>query len=156
MRDEKCGRLGVGWQVNLALLYGRRGEFERAVRLIESAYAIDKDRKDGFANLGWIKAEQKDWEDALELMLRDAECGRLSSSWQISLAELFGRRGEIEYAADLIEEVYSKDPDVKDGYVRLGWIKAEKKDWEGAFSLAVRDEKCGRLGVGWQVNLALL
>ena len=81
----------------------------------------------------------------MELTLRDAECGRLSLSWQINLAELYGRRGEFEQAADLIEEVYRQDPDFKDGYARLGSIKAENKDWESAYMFLKNDQKRGRI-----------
>jgi len=76
-RDLKGNRLSPGWQVNLAQVYGRTGEMDRAIKLIEAAYSTDSNLKDGYARLGWIKATVRDWEGAFDLMNRDIKMNQL-------------------------------------------------------------------------------
>ena len=138
-RDLDENRLSPVWRINLALLYGRQGEFERSLRLIEQAYLDSDEVRGGFSRLGNIKVEQQDWSGALAIMNRDLEEDRISPGWQVNLAQMYGRKGDFEYAVELIEQAYEQNPGIKDGFARLGWIKAETKDWQGAFELSKRD-----------------
>jgi tetratricopeptide (TPR) repeat protein len=156
IKDHQQGRMSPDWQLNLAQLYGRRGEFERATSLILGAYEADSFLQNGFARLGWIRAETQDWEGALELSARDARLSRISPLWQMHLALLHGRLGEFKSASIMMESAYQADSSLISGFCRLGWIRAEKKDWNGAFELAARDERLARLSPAWQVNLAQL
>lgn len=153
-RDYKEGRLSPGWQVNLAQVYGRTGEMDRAISLIEDAYSINTDLKDGYARLGWIKATVRDWEGAFDLMNRDMEMNRISPVWQVNLAQMLGRKGEWNRGIQLIKQAYASNLGLKDGYARLGWIKTEAQDWHDTISLMAEDRKQKRLSSGWQSNLA--
>jgi len=156
VQDEIRDRLTPGGRVNLAQLYGRQGAFDHAVALIESAYTADMTLKDGFARLGWIQAEKKEWSAALQLAERDLATGRISPGWQVNIAQLYGRTGDPAQAETLITQAYNQKPQLKDGFARLGWINMENRDWVAALQWAERDLATGRVSPGWQVNIAQL
>ena len=155
-RDWESKRLSPGWQVNFAQMVGRKGEFSRAMELIDKAYSANPDLKDGYARLGWIKTETQDWSSALDLMNKDSKLDRISPAWKVNLAQLYGRCGKWEIAIELIDKAYSANPDLKDGYARLGWIKTETQDWSSALDLMNKDSKLDRISPAWKVNLAQL
>lgn len=155
-RDLEENRISPGWQINLAQMFGRNGNFDRATALIVQAYAADQTLTDGFARLGWIKAEQWDWDGALEIMQRDMEENRISPGWQINLAQVFGQMEKWDRAAELIAQAYAADAALTDGYARLGWLKAEQQDWNGAFELMIMDHEINRLLPEWRHNLAMI
>jgi tetratricopeptide (TPR) repeat protein len=154
-RDWEGKRLSPIWQLHFAQMIGRKGEFDFAMEIIDRAYSKDKDLKNGFARLGWIKTEEQDWSGAFEIMDRDWEGKRLSPIWQLHFAQMIGRKGEFELAIRMIEEAYTVDTDLKDGYAKLGWNKTESRDWNGVFDLISMDDDRNRLSSGWKANLAM-
>jgi tetratricopeptide (TPR) repeat protein len=141
--------------VELALVYGREGDFDRASSLVQDLYKKDKSKKDCFARLGWIKAANKDWKGALEISYRDYKKNRISPSWQINIAQLLGRMGEWDRAVDIIKRSYNQNSGIKDGFAKLGWIKFEERQWPGAIELIEKDHRYDRLTPAWLINLAL-
>lgn len=154
--DDVAGRLTPTMQIAVAQWHGRQGEFAAAARQIDDAYARQETVRDGFARLGWIQAEANDWPGALEMGQRDESARRLTPGWKINLAQLYGRCGDFVRAAELIDEAYSQDAALQDGFTRLGWVKMEQGDCRSALDLARRDEAGGRLTPGRKVNLAML
>jgi tetratricopeptide (TPR) repeat protein len=155
-KDEAEKRLSPPWAIQLALLYGKKGKFARASRLIESAYESGPSLRNGFARLGWMKAEQGEWRKALELMAMDEAQDRITANWQINLAQVYGRQGEYDHASSLIDSAYEADPTLQNGFSRLGWLKAEQQEWDGALQLMARDEALNRITPNWAINLAQL
>ena len=155
-KDREAGRLSPLWQINLAQVYAQTGDFITAMDLIERAYAINEVVKDGYARLGWIKTKTQDWSGACELMNRDLKSNRISPIWQVHLAQMVGRRGEWDRAIELIEQAYAANHDLRNGYARLGWIKADIQDWSGVFDLMAKDHKKGRLSAEWQKKMAMI
>ncbi|MBN2809622.1 MAG: tetratricopeptide repeat protein, partial [Deltaproteobacteria bacterium] len=78
-----------GALLNLGLVHGRMGDLSRATELIGHAYEQSSQFKDGFARLGWLRTESKDWSGALVLAKRDLEASRLTPVWRINLALLY-------------------------------------------------------------------
>lgn len=142
--------------INLGLVCARKGDFLRAEKLINIAYAKDEKITDGFARIGSIKAETRDWSGALELMIKDNEIGRLSPDWQIQLALMYGRMDLFKTSVNLIENAYSYNKFVKDGFAQLGWIKADNRNWENAREKMQLDLVKGRMSPPWKVNFAIV
>jgi tetratricopeptide (TPR) repeat protein len=153
-KDRKLDRITPAWKINLAQVYGRRGEWDQAIRSIEEAYSTNTNLKDGYARLGWIKCEEKDWLGVREIMVRDLTANRISPGWRVNLAQIYGRSGEWDIAFELIKDAYSADSELKDGYSRLGWIEAENQNWVNALEIMNLDREAKRLSTIWQVNLA--
>ena len=121
-RDEDWSRLSREWQVNLAELYARCGQFDQAIERIEALYDNKKLRtQDGFARLGWVKTATEDWQGAVDLMRKDLEHQRLSATWRTQLALAEAHCGQWDSAESLITEAYEYNAVLKDGYTRLGW-----------------------------------
>lgn len=139
----------------LALVEAKLGCFADSIPLIESAYAKCPTLRDGFAKVGWIKAEKKDWQGAFELAVRDYAARRSTPAWQVNVAQLYGRRDDFVTAMDLIERAYAESPKMVSGFARLGAIRMEKRDWQGAYSLMDRDRKSGRLNPIWELRMAV-
>jgi len=152
----KSNPLHIEAKINLAVVFGRKGDFVQGQALIEDVYALSRTHRDGFARLGWIKAATKDWPGALKLMTRDLKSERLSPTLQLNLARVYGHLGDFETAVDLIEEAYSQNKSLKDGYAKLGWIKAESQDWISAFGFMIKDYEKGRMSSKWQINLSMI
>lgn len=142
--------------INLGIVYGHKEEFDKAENLIKKAYSSNQMQKDGFARLGLLKAQKKDWSGALEIMNKDWESGRISPGWNLVLAQMYGRMGEFEKAIEIINQGYKNNNTLIDGFARLGWIKAQNQDWNGADKLMAKDNEIGRLSPGWQKNLMMI
>ena len=142
--------------LNYAGVIGRMGDFGKAEKIITEAYRKDENLKNGFAWLGWIKAENDDWAGAIKIMNRDYKEGRVDPWWVVNIAMMFGRVGDWNEAVTLIKKAYELDNFLKDGFAKLGWIKAESRDWKGALHLMVKDYKMNRISLGWIHNLVTM
>ena len=142
--------------LNIACVFGRKGEYEKAQKVIEDAYQRNKSFRNCFAILGWIISERGDWSDALNIMNRDYEEGRIDPEWQVHLAQLFGRVGNWDMAIKLIKEAYTSEKSLKDGFARLGWIKAENQNWAGSINIMKRDVIDNRMTPYWRIHYAML
>lgn len=154
--DRKAGRLTAHWKTNLAEIHARSGDFNTAETLIAQAYIENEDIRDAYARMGWIKAENRDYAGALELMQKDDRSNRLTPHWRINLAETYGRSSDYDAAENMIEQAYHKNPDLKDGYARLGWIMADHEHLRHAVAMMEKDYGENRLSSAWKVNYAIL
>lgn len=121
-RDYEEGRISPPWQVNLAQLQGRLGDWDDAVDLINRAYELQSSLKDGFARLGWIKFEARERLAAIEFIEKDRLAGKLSPAWHLYLALVYGLSNDFTTASDLIEQAYQLNQTIMDGFSRLGWV----------------------------------
>lgn len=153
--DAEAERLSPPWKVDIAQLYGRRGYFDQAIALVAQAYEENPALKDGFAKLGWIYTEKRNWDAACEIAQRDLTAGRASPGWKVNIAQLFGRRGNFAKAEALIAQTYMENAALKNGYARLGWIKMETREWSSAHTIMMKDQLQGRLSPGWKIQLAI-
>ena len=62
--------------------------------------------KDGYARLGWIKAEEKHWQAAFEVCQKDQELNRISPASKVNLAQLYGRMNKYGEAEKLIADAH--------------------------------------------------
>jgi tetratricopeptide (TPR) repeat protein len=155
-RDRLVDRLSPAGQINLAQLYGRQGDFDRAIQLIDQAYTQNGELVDGYARLGWIKHDLQDWKGAFEIMNRDLEANRISPVWQINLAQMHSRLGDNISAERLIEQAYIRNETLQDGFARIGWIKTESQEWQAASELMRKEYENGRLSAKWKIKLAMV
>ena len=132
----------------------RQGNDKFALEIIDGLYAKNPDFLDGYARLGGIKREEKDWESARLLMERDLSVGRMSDDWQLRYAEVLMELGEEQRAVEIVAEVYATKPDAQDGYARLGWVRTRHKDWPGAQRLMEQDHVSERMSPQWCVHYA--
>lgn len=140
--------------INVALVLGSIGDFEKAEKFITEAYEKDFEEKDGFSRLGWLKTQNRDWQGAFEIMVKDLDANRISPDWQINLAQIVGRKGGWEQSIELIDQAYKSNSGVKDGYSRIGWIKTENQDWVGAFEMMEKDVNLNRISSIWRMRRA--
>ncbi|MBK1720035.1 class I SAM-dependent methyltransferase [Thiocystis violacea] len=154
--DVREGRLTPGFAVNHALLLAEAGCWAEAVSRVEQAYTAEARLMDGYARLGWVRTQHKDWAGAWELAQRDVHLRRLSPAWHINLALLLGRLGVFDQAQAMVESAYARDADLRDGFAQLGWIAHEAGETARGLAWLEQDAAAGRLSPAWHINLALL
>lgn len=103
-RDEAAGRLTPRWQFRLAQVVARTGDLSRAADLMAKAYEQDAAILDGFAQLAEVAAAAGRDDVAIELLERDAACGRLSASRLRELPRGLVRHGRVDEAVALIRD----------------------------------------------------
>jgi tetratricopeptide (TPR) repeat protein len=121
IKDHENGRLSSDWQIQLALMHGRMDDFKTSVKLIEKAYSYNKFVKNGFAQLGWIKADNRNWENAHEIMKLDLVKGRMSPPWKVNFAIVEACLRRWNEAMFLISDAYEEDAALHDGFSILGY-----------------------------------
>ena len=155
-KDHDLDRATPRGMIQHAQLLGRIGQFERAAGLIDDAYSRDPYQRDGFAQLGWIRVEAGHYGDAWQIASRDEAQHRLTPAWTIHLAELCMRLNDEDRAVKLVATAYHEDPLQRDGYARLGWIKAQQRQWNEADTLMQRDLETGRMNTVWLSRCAVV
>lgn len=151
-RDAELHRLSPPWQVNLAQLYGRLGEYDRAVAMIESAYRADGGLHDGLVRLGEKLSLAGETRRALEIGQRDLAQRRLSPRGKAALAVLYARNGDAAGAVHLVEEAYEDDPDLQDGFAYLGWVQIEQGAVAEGLAMMRRDIASNRISPVLRAN----
>ena len=153
--DRARGRLSPASRLNLAVVLARTGDLPGAQAEVEAAYHADSRASSGFARLGWVRAMARDWPGALLLMERDLNAGRLSAAWKPNVAVVLAKQARMSEAEALVGQAYRENGALADGFARLGWVKAEAADWDGACELLERDDRAGTLTPLWRVNHVL-
>lgn len=155
-KDAAAERMTPQWQIDLALLHGQAGDFPQAEKLIVEAYEKRPTMKDGFARLGWIRALQRQWPEAQDLMDRDYQNERLSPNQQLYLALIRAHMGAWDAAVQLIDNAYAHAPALKDANVRLGWHGFLLGKGIHTFSeLINKDLQAGRFSLAGEATAAL-
>ena len=142
--------------INYAGVIGRKGDFRKAENIVAEAYRKDETHRNGFAWLGWIKTEEHDWAGALAIMNRDYQESRVDPWWVVNIALMFGRVGDWDKAVKLMKDAYASANNLKDGFARLGWIKAESQDWTSAIDIMKRDINEDRITPNWRINYSIM
>ena len=94
------------------------GNVAAAGEQVEAAYTADPDLRDGFATIGGVYRESKDWAQAAKWFRQDTELGRITWGWQLRYAKVVFELGDESAALQLVEKVYAAEPDATDGYTR--------------------------------------
>ncbi len=79
---------------------------------------------------GLALLEEERYEEALPLLQSEAEAGSVAS--KVGLARVLAERGETSEAESLLTSVVEVDPDLAEGWFRLGLLREEREDWSGA------------------------
>jgi hypothetical protein len=107
-------------------------------------------------DLGWIKAEKKDWNGALSLIEIDYKEKRISSTWQINFAIIQMISGNQKLSIQLINELYANDKNAVDGYAKLGLYHYYINRNEKYFSALVqKDDELARLSINGKKIFAM-
>jgi tetratricopeptide (TPR) repeat protein len=154
-KDHAAGRLSPGHMLNLAMLRAQNGEFDNAIPLVEDAYRMNPELKDGYARCAWqYFRERKEYGDLIQWMTRDELSGRLTARWSLNLALAYAMSGNLEEAELIVRLTYETDGDVKDGYARCAWhCFWARKDYVPLIERMERDLSLERLSVNWRHNL---
>ncbi len=124
------------------------------VAFINKTYALNANLLDSFSHIGGIYRENKDWLAAEKWMRRDFEQGRMSPDWQLRYAETLLQISKESQALEMVKKVYTDNPELTDGYARLGWAMARSMRWDECESLMETDYKCKRLSFKWYLHYA--
>lgn len=150
-RDEQVGRLSPKAMQRYAELLSRENP-AKAEKVVENAYKIYPAMNDGFSRLGWQRLKEGDRPGAVALIERDLRLGRLSPANQLDYACLVAR-DSVEDAERLVEQAYSRDAGLRDGYSRIGHCAAGNGRSASSLPFIKKDRAENRLGDGWRDRL---
>ena len=148
----------VSWWQMVRYIEGlsRIGNIEKAVDTTESLYDKDAEARNGFASIGWVLYEQKDYLEAQGYFARDINRKRITPGHLINAAVTEAALGEIDNAEKMVCEAYLLNPALKDGYSRIAWIKKEDRPFERNLVLLGKDYEMKRQTPSWTMNYALI
>jgi glycosyltransferase involved in cell wall biosynthesis len=153
-RDYNEHRISPMWMLHYAEgLLIKRAE-EKAERIVHEAYQLDRSLLDGYACLANIKRSRLDWHGAKRFFLQDLALNRLSPESTLRYAEVLLELGDDRESFKLVDAVYQKVPDVKDGHARLGWVRARSLHWHDCIELMESDYSLGRMTPEWKLHFA--
>lgn len=157
-RDLKANRLSPAWKLNLATLYARLGEDDKARAMIQTAYQESTEIKDGYARVGWLRGmEHADWRTANEMFSRDYQAERISPHWKRYFALTKTAQNQWDQALALVEIAYRESPVIRDGYSQLGWCGYLQGRGTGVYQeQAAQDRELNRLSPSYAILTELL
>lgn len=155
-KDQGLQKLSTVWQLNLAQAYAAKGDLDYAAGIVEAAYAGDESLRDGYARCAWHFCWSKQAYDKLiKLMEQDEAAGRLSPGWMLNLAQAYAAKGDLSYAASVVEKAYAGDDSLRDGYARCAWLYFDpKRAYSEILVYLDKEDGLGRLSSGWRFKHA--
>ncbi|OGV69560.1 MAG: hypothetical protein A2283_02020 [Lentisphaerae bacterium RIFOXYA12_FULL_48_11] len=132
------------------------GRFDDTLEIIDLAYTKNPNLKDVHARIAWKHFwTQKDHAKVIEWMLLDDTANRLSPGQRLNFAQALSAQGDIATAEKHVETAYTADPNLKDGYARIGWQAYwDTKQYAKVFNLCKRDIQSRQISPGWLINAA--
>lgn len=152
--DENVDHMSPEWRVHFAQIVMRCGDEEGAVKLVEQAYEEDPELVDGFARLGGLYRLHAYWAGAYNLMEKDVVAQRITPEWKLRYAEVVAEFRDFGQAERIVAEAYAENPEVQDGYARLGWCHVRRNDWHSAYRYMLLDAADDRLSPHWKIHFA--
>ena len=122
-KDFAAQRLSPAQMLTLAQLRAENGNLDAALPIIEQAYNLDANLKDGYARAAWAAFGSKPNErlKALTFFEKDYAADRLSPAHMLALVQLRAQNGNLDSALPIIEQAYNLDSSLRDGYARAAW-----------------------------------
>ena len=156
-RDLTDNRIGAGFMLNVAELAMAEDLVNDATQLIEQAYVANPSLTDGYARCAWLHYwPNKEYAKLIGWMEKDHAAGKLSPSHLLNLALAYAASGAIEKAWPLVEQAYSANPFLTDGYARCAWLHYwPNKEHAKLIGWMEKDLAAGKLSPPHLLNLAL-
>ncbi|MEM1190109.1 MAG: tetratricopeptide repeat protein [Pseudomonadota bacterium] len=158
--EQACSRargldpdLGAEIQLALGTLYRTQGSLEKAAQALKSAITADPTEPDAYLELGKVRAEQEQIDEAEALLLRAADLKRNYWRTQEALGSFYYRGERYEQAAAAYEKAAKLAPDVASIFGAQGavyWMLGEKDKAVAAYetSLALKPTRQGYTNLG--------
>ncbi|MEO1079499.1 MAG: tetratricopeptide repeat protein [Pseudomonadota bacterium] len=158
--EQACSRAeelepGIGTEIQLALgkLYRTQGSLEKAAQALKSAIAAEPGEPDAYLELGKVRAEQEQIDEAEALLLRAADLKRNYWRTQEALGSFYYRGERYEEAAAAYDTAAKLAPDVASVFGGQGavyWMLGEKEKAVAAYetSLALKPTRQGYTNLG--------
>lgn len=125
---------------NIALILWKKGEVEKGIEILEN---IIKDYKTTniYGSLGYLYIEKGDLDRALEFNLEAREYNNTNSIILDNLGETYYRRGEIEEALNIYEELVKSNPQFPECYYHYALVLDALNKKEEALDMAKKASK---------------
>lgn len=138
MRDYESRRISPLQMINLAVASAHCGN-EHNIPLIQEAYSLSADIKDGYARVGWaLYGENHDFLSFISLAEKDFHTNRLSAVWQVQLARAYRRMCDLDRSISLIEQLLDRDPGYVPALQELVSCLMVRQDWKSAQQALLR------------------
>jgi tetratricopeptide (TPR) repeat protein len=143
----------------LGLIYGDRGEFDRAAAEYRLAIELDPEYTKSYLNLGAILAEVGRPDDAVEFFRRAVELDPGYSAARVNLAMVLRQQGSADEAITELRRVLESEPDNAMALTQLGvslYREGRVEEAKAALDRAERFDHDGRERAEIRFYLALI
>ncbi len=155
-RDAAARRLPPADLHAWAVCLMETGALEQAATVMEQAYRYSPDYRDGLSRIAWRLYSQRQVQPARALMARDFEAGRQSPTHMLFHAAVLADGGDWDAAQRMADDAYARDPQIRDGRSRVGWLLTLHGRVADGLALLEQDFREGRQTPGWMLNHAAL
>lgn len=154
--DINHKRISPGYMLNVAVLAMSAGERDDAKNLVEQAYRLDSNLRDGYFRCAWpVFGPFNNMAELATWLEKDHALQRLLPESQVQYAVALASLGRNKDAVRCIELAYSESSVLEDGYARCAWQGYwEKRDYPKLLEGMEKDLTLGRLSASWKVRLA--
>lgn len=145
-QDHQHNRLSAEGMLQLAVAEMHNHNQQKALLLVDEAYAIDPDLSDGFAALAWLQETSPCTVSSASISLidKDDHLGRLSTRGMLLSSKYYIWAHRFADAERLVEEAYRGDPSAEAGYGRIAAAALMIGQDERAMTYWCRDRELGR------------
>jgi tetratricopeptide (TPR) repeat protein len=134
--EEEATRLDpklVRAHVNLIILYGRTGDFQRASEHFQAAVALDpKHIPDAYYNFGVLLMKRSELAEAAECFRKALQLEPEYADAHNDLGYLLERQGKLAEAADEYRKAIQEKPDFRQAHFNLGRILVNQQQYPEA------------------------
>jgi len=134
--EEESARLDpklVRAHVNLIILYGRMGDFQRASEHFQAAVALDPEHiPDAYYNFGVLLMKRGELGEAAECFRKALQLEPDDASAHNDLGYLLEQQGKLAEAADEYRKAVEEKPDFRQAHFNLGRILVSQRQYPEA------------------------
>lgn len=143
--DAETNRLTPASRLKYAEVLAEVFDIEEASRHVDLAYRQKPDLRNGYARIGNVLRNKKNFTLAKDYYDRDASLNKLTPAGKLAYSDILARHGKWNEATILIDDAYHEDASLRDGFIKLLPLIPAQMPVQAILTLFEADHKLNRL-----------
>ncbi|QAR32089.1 FkbM family methyltransferase [Geovibrio thiophilus] len=145
-KDAKSGRQTWWGKLRHAECIALSGDAATASAMVQETYSESPAAVNGFGHMGWalLRTGKAERAEVIEIVKRDIELGRITNGFKLVAGRIIAPV-QADMAEKLINEAYSADSSLKDGFYLIAVEFMREKDYAVALRWFEKDDAGGRM-----------
>ncbi|WP_265823249.1 FkbM family methyltransferase [Geovibrio ferrireducens] len=156
-KDSASGRQTWWGKLRHAECIALSGDAATASAIVLETYSENTAAVNGFGHMGWslLRAGKAERAEVIEIIKRDIELGRITNGFKLVAGRIIAPV-QADMAEKLINEAYSADSSLKDGFSMAAAEFLLMKNYAAALIWFEKDDACGRMSPEQRLKYAEL